>query len=173
MLQARAEERRSVGSDDTLALVLLRVLPRKRSLWVQFSKVEPCEPLRSESAAHERYRHAAFLSLPPPTAKDESDEFPTPAPVLDGIRSRLDLPFHGGGTDASGRQRGFLSCESTANTFRCTFCSIRLLDSAAHLWLEPRFGWRSVLLLGKARPGREIRRGWKKRCLGSGRWGRT
>ena len=38
-----------------------------------------------------------------------------------GVRSRLNLPFHGGSVDPSGRAQGFLSCASTENTLRC-FC---------------------------------------------------
>lgn len=50
--------------------------------------------------------------------QDDEEQWPRQADVVAGVRSRLDLPFHGGGLDPSGRPRGFLSCESTANTFR-------------------------------------------------------
>lgn len=52
-------------------------------------------------------------------AQEEGGEWPLQAKVLAGVRHRLDLPFHGGGLDPAGCQRGFMSCESTANTFRC------------------------------------------------------
>lgn len=49
---------------------------------------------------------------------DQSGEFPLQEGVLAGVKKRLDLPFHGGGVDGSGRQLGFLSCASTENTLR-------------------------------------------------------
>lgn len=49
---------------------------------------------------------------------DQPGEFPLQEGVLAGVKKRLDLPFHGGGVDGSGRQLGFLSCASTENTLR-------------------------------------------------------
>lgn len=49
---------------------------------------------------------------------DQFGEFPLQEGVLAGVKKRLDLPFHGGGVDGSGRQLGFLSCASTENTLR-------------------------------------------------------
>lgn len=62
----------------------------------------------------DRMRNEKTLFL----VQEDDGEWPMQAEVVAGVRSRLDLPFHGGGLDPSGNPRAFLSCESTANTFR-------------------------------------------------------
>eukprot|EP00903_Cladosiphon_okamuranus_P011737 g11035.t1 len=80
------------------------LFPRLRTIWksTPFRKAAPLDPDRN-----------VFLNK-----ADQSGEFPLQGGVLAGVKKRLDLPFHGGGVDGSGRQLGFLSCASTENTLR-------------------------------------------------------
>ncbi|CAM9228787.1 unnamed protein product [Ectocarpus fasciculatus] len=87
------------------------LFPRLRDIWKKtpFRKAAPLDPDRN-----------VFLGEAEP-----SGDWPLHAEVLAGVRKRLDLPFHGGGVDASGRQQGFLSCASTENTLRYLFHHMR------------------------------------------------
>lgn len=55
------------------------------------------------------------------------------------MRKRLDLPFHGGGEDGSGRQLGFMSCASTENTLRfvCAVESRIRVAGVIYTYLSP------------------------------------
>ena len=68
-------------------------------------------------------------SLSATTQVGDGVKWPLQGEVLAGVRSRLNLPFHGGSVDPSGRAQRFLSCASTENTLRCvgdrsTFSSV-------------------------------------------------
>ncbi|CAM9647333.1 unnamed protein product, partial [Hapterophycus canaliculatus] len=87
------------------------LFPRLRDIWktAPFRKASPLDPDRN-----------VFLRK-----AEASGEWPLQGEVLTGVRKRLDLPFHGGGADGSGRQQGFMSCASTENTLRYLFHHMR------------------------------------------------
>ncbi|CAN0152181.1 unnamed protein product [Discosporangium mesarthrocarpum] len=86
------------------------LFPRLRAIWktIPFRRAGPLDLDPQQNV---------FLRQAAVDGGDE--EWPLQHEVVKGVRRRLDLPFHGGGVDGQGMQKGALSYESTANSFRC------------------------------------------------------
>eukprot|EP00904_Undaria_pinnatifida_P007460 jgi/Undpi1/3844/HiC_scaffold_16.g07213.m1 len=87
------------------------LFPRLRDIWqnAPFRKAAPLDANRN-----------VFLHK-----VGDGVKWPLQGEVLAGVRSRLNLPFHGGSVDPSGRAQRFLSCASTENTLRYLFHHMR------------------------------------------------